>query len=178
MGIRHTPGSSYLDDGVNWYVYYLAGQQLTFKGTSYANNTSLFITDLGDVDNNNVLCMTDLTDCCTGVGQWIYQDGFMNALVRNNRSGDDIFRTRGDMVVRLERRNNPIGPTGQYCCQVPTMANPNTDSTMCVILSEFHGQKACSVCPMYMCVHMTCCIVYMLLASERSERAQSLFMPH
>ena len=41
------------------------------------------------------------------------------------------------MVVRLERRNNPIGPTGQYCCQVPTMATHYTDSTICVILSKF-----------------------------------------
>ena len=127
-------------------MYFLAGQQLTFKGTSYANNTLLFITDLGDVDNNNVLCMTDLAGCCTGPGRghWIYPDGFLNAdgnsLVRNNPSGDDFFRTRGVMmVVRLERRNNAIGPTGQYCCQVPTMATPDTDidSTMCVILSEF-----------------------------------------
>ena len=131
-----------------------AGLQLTFKGTSYANNTSLFITDLGNVDNNNVLCMTDLADCCTapGRGQWIYPDDFLNAdgnsLVRFN--DDDIFRTRGAMmVVRLERRNNPIGPTGQYCCQVPTMATPNTDSTMCVILSK----KACSACACPMYVH-------------------------
>ena len=124
----------------------LTGLQIMFMGTSYyTNNTSLFITDVGDVDNNNVLCVTDLVGCCTGPGQgqWIYPDGFINAdhsLVRNNPSGDDIFRTRGAMmVVRLERRNNPIGPTGQYCCQVATMANPYTDSTMCVILSEFHG---------------------------------------
>ena len=117
-----------------------------FRGTSYyTNNTSLFITDLGDVDSNNVLCMTDLAGCCTdpGRGEWIYSNGNNdadgNSLVGNNRSGDKIFRTRGDMVVRLERRNNPIGPTGQYCCQVPTMVTPDTDSTMCVILSEFHG---------------------------------------
>ena len=115
-----------------------------FKGTSYANNTSLFITDVGEDDNNNVLCMTDLTGCCTnpGRGQWIYPDGFINAddnsLVRSNAGGDDIFRTRGAMmVVRLERRNNPIAPTGQYCCQVAIMGSPDTDSTMCVILSKF-----------------------------------------
>ena len=139
-----------------------------FMGTSYyTNNTPLFITDVGDVDNNNVLCMTDLAGCCTdpGRGQWIYPDGFINAdgnsflqLVRNNPSGDDFFRTRGDMIVRLERRNNPIGPTGQYCCQVPTMANPDTDSTMCVILSEFHGVTVtCNACLMYtyvmICTH-------------------------
>ena len=114
-----------------------------FKGTLYPNNTSLFITDVGDVDNNNVLCVTDLAGCCTspGRGQWIYPNGFINAdgnsLVRNNPSGDDFFRSRGNMIVRLERKNNAIGPTGQYCCQVPTMATPDTDSTMCVILSKF-----------------------------------------
>ena len=118
-----------------------------FKGTSYyANNTSLFITDVGDVGSNNVLCVTDLAGCCTGQGEWIYPDGNNdadgNSLVRNNPSGDKIFRTRGDMVVRLERRNNAIGPTGQYCCQVATMATPDTDSTMCIILSKF--QRAIS----------------------------------
>ena len=89
-----------------------------FKETSYyTNNTSLFITDVGEDDN--VLCVSDLAGCCTnpGRGEWIYPDGFINAdgnsFVRNNPSGDDIFRSRGDMVVRLERRNNPIGPTGQ-----------------------------------------------------------------
>ena len=124
----------------------ITGLLIMFKGTSYyTNNTSLFITDLGYVDSNTVLCVTDLACCCTwpGRGQWIYPNGFINAdgnsLVRNNPSDDDIFRTRGDMIVRLERRNNPIGPTGQYCCQVATMATPDTDSTMCVILSEFHG---------------------------------------
>ena len=135
-------------DALSALLLCITGLQIMFKGTSYyTNNTSLFITDVGDVDSNNVLCMTDLTGCCTspGRGQWIYPDGFINAdgnsLVRNNPSGDDFFRTRGDMVVRLERRNNSIGPTGQYCCQlqVTTMANPNTDLTMCVILSEFHG---------------------------------------
>ena len=95
--------------------------------------------------------MTDLAGCCTGPGRghWIYPDGFVNAdgnsLVRNNPSDDDIFRSRGNMVVRLERRNNAIGPTGRYCCQVPTMATPNTNSTMCVILSEFHGVRKLTV---------------------------------
>ena len=113
-----------------------------FNGTSYyTNNTSLFITDLGDVDSNNVLCMTDFDGCCTnpGRGEWIYPNGTItedsDPLVRNNPSDDDIFRSRGNMVVRLESRNNPIAPTGQYCCQVPTMATPK--STMCIILSKF-----------------------------------------
>ena len=149
-------------------VYFLAGQQLMFNGILYANDTSLFITDLGDVDNNNVLCMTDLDGCCTGPGrgEWIYPDGFLNvdgnSLVRNNARGDDIFRTRGE-VVRLERRNNPIGPTGQYCCQVATMATPNTVSTMCVILSEFHGQKAYSACPMHVRTYDLLHCVYVII---------------
>ena len=147
----------------------ITGLQIMFKGTSYyTNNTSLFITDLGDVDSNNVLCVTDLDGCCTspGRGQWIYPDGFTNAdgnsLVRNNPSSDDFFRTRGDMVVRLERRNNPIGPTGQYCCQIPTIATLDTDSTMCVILSEFHGVMViCNACIMYVCNDLhTCMLTY------------------
>ena len=113
-----------------------------FMGTSYyTNNSLLSITDVGEADSAAVLCRTDLESCCAGQGEWIYPNGIItatgNSSVRNRNSNDDIFRTRGNMVVRLERRNNSIGPTGQYCCQVAIMGSPDTDSTICIILSKF-----------------------------------------
>ena len=92
-----------------------------------------------------MLCRTDLTTCCasstgvSGQGDWIYPNG---TEVRNRPSDDDIFRTRGDMVVRLHRSNNATTPLGKYCCKTATVANPDIDSTICIILSKFHEVAA------------------------------------
>ena len=109
-----------------------------FKGTSYyTKNTSLFITDVGEGDSEAVLCRTDLEGCCVmGRGHWIDPNG---TNLEHRFENDNIFRSRGDMVVRLHRRNNATTPTGQYCCKVPIMATPNAVSTICIILSKFHG---------------------------------------
>ena len=82
------------------------------------------------------MCRTDLTTCCTGQGDWIYPNG---AEVRNRKIGGDIFRSRGDMVVRLHRNNSATTPLGQYCCKTATVAStPDIDSTICIIMSKFH----------------------------------------
>ena len=111
-----------------------SGLSIEFKGVTYASNSAIAITELGE-DDNAVLCMTDLTTCCRGSqqGHWRYPDG---TLVKGNPSGDDIYRDRRDMVVRLHRRNSATTPTGQYCCEVPTMDNPSSNATICIILCE------------------------------------------
>ena len=116
---------------------------------TYANNTAINITDIGVADSEAVLCRTDLTSCCTYIrtghlaGDWIYPNG---TEVRNRRSSDDIFRTRGDMVVRLHRMDNVTSPTGQYCCEVPTMANPSSNRIICIIL--------CELAVLHLCTHI------------------------
>ena len=63
--------------------------------------------------------------CCRGddtpgvggaLGNWFYPDG---SLVRVNGSYDDFYRNRGLGIVRLNRRNDSMSPTGQFCCVVP-----------------------------------------------------------
>ena len=118
------------------FVFSTSGLSIEFMGvTSYANDTTINITEVGEGDNA-VLCMTNLTPCCRNSqqGDWIYPDG---TPVNGNRTGDDIYRDRRDMVVRLHRRNNVITPTGQYCCEVPTMANPSSNATICIILGKY-----------------------------------------
>ena len=111
------------------------------KGQTYANNSAIAITEVGEADNA-VLCMTDLITCCGGdtaetrKGNWRYPDG---TLVNNNASGDGIYRDRRDMVVRLHRRSSATTPTGRYCCEVPTMANPS--SIICIILSKLSSMS-------------------------------------
>ena len=117
----------------------VTGLNIEFMGvTYYANNTAININEVGEGDNA-VLCRTDLTTCCgftegeTWQGNWRYPNG---TLVNNNASDDDIYRDRRTMVVRLHRRNNATTPTGQYCCEVPTIANPSSNGTICIILCE------------------------------------------
>ena len=112
-----------------------SGLSIEFMGVTYANNSAIAITEVGK-DDDAVLCMTDLTPCCrtSQKGNWRYPDG---TLVDNNLSGDGIYRNRGTMVVRLHRRNSATTPTGQYCCEVPTMANPSSNEALCIILCEY-----------------------------------------
>ena len=107
------------------------------NGETYEDGAEISITAVGLADSAAVLCRTDLTTCCTlstgvsGQGDWIYPNG---TEVRNRRSSDDIFRSRGDMVVRLHRMDNVVAPTGQYCCEVATMADIN--ARICITLSK------------------------------------------
>ena len=107
-------------------------------GVTYANNTAIAITEVG-VDDNAVLCRTNLTNCCgnngseTRQGHWRYPNG---TLVNYSDSGDDIYRDRRNVVVRLNRRNSATTPTGQYCCEVPTMTNPSSNATICITLCK------------------------------------------
>ena len=102
---------------------------------TYANNTAILITEVGE-DSNAVLCRTDLTTCCNGTsaeirkGNWKYPN---DTLVTNK---GDIYRDRRIMVVRLNRRENVITPAGKYCCEVPTIDNPSSNACI-TLLSKF-----------------------------------------
>ena len=116
-------------------VYTIKGISIELSnGTTYSGDIAISINEVGEADSEAVLCRTDLTTCC-GVseqGLWIYPNG--STKVGNEHSGDGIFRSRGDMVVRLHRRNNTATPTGQYCCEVATVDNP--DARICITLSK------------------------------------------
>ncbi len=94
----------------------------------------------------SLTCLTDLTTCCRNMadnngngalGQWTYPDG---SVVLNNgdavAAGDGFYFVRNDaQLIRLARReiNNPLSPTGSYCCTVPTTGG---DMTLCANLGE------------------------------------------
>ena len=118
------------------HISFIAGLTIELNGVSYANNSEIAITEVGEGDA--VLCRTDRTDCCAPTenngrmrqGEWRYPN---NTLVRNSGSGDDFYRTRGNMVVALNRRNGATQPTGLYGCEVATRADPN--ARICITLS-------------------------------------------
>ncbi len=92
-------------------------------------------------------CHTDFVACCRGsdtnglgaLGQWTYPDG--SVVLQNGGStnaGDQFYVARGaPQVLRLARRqaNNPLTPTGSYCCTVPTSIG--IEMTLCANLGEW-----------------------------------------
>ncbi len=109
----------------------------------------ILITDIGEDAVGglpSLTCHTDLTTCCRsgdnngngGLGQWTYSDG--SVLLQNGGStnvGDQFYVVRGaPQLIRLHRRdyNNPLTPTGSYCCTAPT--DGGIERTLCVNLGK------------------------------------------
>ena len=106
----------------------MVGIYLSLRGTTYANNSIIFITEIGETNpdttlNGGLQCITDKKPCCRfsshKVGEWLFPDGnnvpsFADALT--------LYRNRGrdDGTVNLNQLNTNItSPTGLYCCKVP-----------------------------------------------------------
>ena len=94
------------------------------RNQTYLNNSIVAIHDIGEWDDA-LLCVTDNPDCCkrnrTGQGQFYYPN---NDMVRFN-VGDPWYRDRGPQVVRLNRKNYVLSPTGRYRCEIPDSSGMN-----------------------------------------------------
>ena len=113
---------------------------ITLGGQLYRNGDSILIGEIGEGDDGALLCVTDLIQCCRGsdipigsqaLGEWFYPNG---SLVRDKDNGDNFYRNRGPGIVRLNRRNNAMSPTGQFCCIVPDATF--TNKTTCINIGE------------------------------------------
>ena len=102
---------------------------VTFLGTTLPNHSYVDLSQVGNdrsgSDSDTVQCHTDLMTCCRshhGIhrGDW-FAPGSDTRLPWYSEGGD-IYEDRGDMVVHLRRRNNANGPSGIYCCVIPTHA--------------------------------------------------------
>ena len=103
------------------------GIRFILNGTTYQNNSIVFLEDIGEGDDA-LLCVTDLTACCrppfTGsigqraIGNWFFPNG---SRVESSGNQLDFHRTRGQSVVRLQRRRG--GVEGIYHCVVPDAMN-------------------------------------------------------
>ncbi len=113
------------------------------------DNTEILITSIGeDADGGlpPLICHTDGVCCRSifenngngGLGQWTYPDG--SVILGNGASataGDQFYTNRnGPQLITLNRReaNNPLTPTGSYCCTVPTTGG---EMTLCANLGEW-----------------------------------------
>ena len=119
-----------------WYLFLPPGVRVSHNGTIYQNNSVVTLEDIGEDDDDPLLCVTDLTTCCRGgdtppgisaLGDWIFPNGtavpnrFINFI-----DGILIFwkfyRNRGPSVVRMNRREG--GVDGIYHCVVPVSLGP------------------------------------------------------
>ena len=91
-----------------------------FRGDVLVNNSFIprgYPTHIGEGHNDSLHCVTDNSDCCTN-GQssnWYDETG---GEVQQGSDGDsNLYVTRGDEVVYLNRRNG--GSTGMWRCDIP-----------------------------------------------------------
>ncbi len=114
------------------------------------DNVDIQITAIGEDAPGglpSLTCHTDLITCCrTGdnnnngpLGQWTYPNG--SVILRNGPSataGEQFYINRKGFrqIIGLNRReaNNPLTPTGSYCCTVPTTGG---NMTLCANLGEW-----------------------------------------
>ena len=94
--------------------------------TTYQNNSSVTLEDIGEGDNG-LLCVTNFTACCrpadtgengSAMGNWFFPNG---TRVPSRGAMWDFYRTRGHMVVVLQRKRG--GEEGIYRCEIPDSAN-------------------------------------------------------
>ena len=108
------------------------GVHIQLNGCIIEENDSVSITDIGE-DDNAVLCMTDRMGCCKstvgGTGEWSFPN---NERVGTIGGGGDFYRDRGQGVVRLNRRNNAMMPTGLFCCEIPD--RNNVTRRLCIMI--------------------------------------------
>ena len=114
---------------------------LSLKGTVYANNSVIPITEIGETNstsNAGLQCITNRIPCCSTTpnrhGEWLFPNG---TTVPGPLGYPTSFsRTRGDDgTVNLNRLNTNIFiPTGPFCCVVPDAQGDI--QRLCINISE------------------------------------------
>ena len=101
-------------------VWFLLG------GTTYQNNSCVALEDIGEGDDA-LLCIANLTASDftgTSLGNWFFPNGTRvpgRTVNSTSREQWDFYRTRGETVVRLNRRRG--GEEGIYRCEILDSTN-------------------------------------------------------
>ena len=102
------------------------GVWFSFRGTTYQNNSCVALEDIGEGDDA-LICVANLTASdFTGssLRNWFFPNGTrVPSRTANHTSGEqwDFYRTRGEMVVTLNRRRG--GDDGIYRCEIRDSTN-------------------------------------------------------
>ena len=95
----------------------------SLRNTTYHNNSIVTLEDIGEGDDA-LLCRTNYSACCghsgmmPALGNWYFPNG---SRVPSADGQWDIYRSRGQMVVRMYRRRG--GVEGIYHCEIPDAMN-------------------------------------------------------
>ena len=117
------------------------GVYLQLKGKIYANNSAIFVNEIGETNNNSIgsvqnnalQCITDKSSCCrlAAVGEWYFPNGTVVPR-QGDIDGPILYRNRGhdDGTVNLNHINTTVTPsvstpTGLFCCILPDMDDEN-----------------------------------------------------
>ena len=108
---------------------------------SYNNNflqpgSSIFITDIGTLLHQQLVCTTDRMPCCQNSdwnGEWYFPDDTQVGNIDEEPTSFYSSRdNRGN--VYLLRLNDILFPIGNFCCRIQDAAGINQQ--LCVIIGE------------------------------------------
>ena len=129
---------------MNWIGSLLSifsGVGFFLNGQVLPNNSIALLSDIGE-GSSALSCLTDRTQCCSTItggerrGVWIFPNG---SEVVQESMGGDIYHDRSYNSVILSRRNDAVGPTGIYTCEIPDTGNTNRILHIGVYNSENQG---------------------------------------
>ncbi len=98
---------------------------------TYPSNSLVNFYDIG-LDNNLLVCYTDLISCCRNednpsggsLGSWQYPNNYF--VISRQTANSNIFsRSRSKQAVILHHGINAVGPSGIYTCRIPNQNRPN-----------------------------------------------------
>ena len=103
---------------------------VSFMGDILPNHAYVDLTTVGEFISDTVRCNTDLSTCCVGDdnfhrGELYFPNG---SVLSASGAGGNIYRSRGDLVIYLHRRNDAMSPSGIYHCEIETMAVNDNDT--------------------------------------------------
>ena len=99
------------------------GLRFILKNKAYQNNSLVSLEDIGE-GHDSLYCIANTSACCRppyaprALGNWFFPNG---TRVPSSGLNWDFHRTRGRMVVLLQRRRG--GENGMYRCVVPDATN-------------------------------------------------------
>lgn len=146
--------SLYMHTWTQWLLLSFAAVYLSLENRNFANNTEFPISNITEDLSSRLTCHTDLTECCrakdTGtvaMGEWYYPSG---RVIPKQDVGDNFYRVRdAPQLIRLSHRGGTLGPTGSYCCVIPT-----TEGEMTICANIGQSDHCSCVCMLHSLVYL------------------------
>ena len=118
------------------------------NGKIYTDGDTVLIPDIGEGDDG-LLCVTEYENCCSNsVARFYYPDG---SLV-SSFSRSSLYQNIGEQLVRLNKRDGSLSPTGRYRCDIPDDKGVTLSIFINIISESIHH---------WSCIIITCLLNYL-----------------